>query len=92
MSFFPSYLPTPKYSFAQMVCWCNDFDVFDTALLFGKIVGCCWNSTSNSWEYHIEVAEDSPYFYVYAGSWEIQLEDNLDDLSPIEIKELAFVG
>jgi uncharacterized protein (DUF736 family) len=71
-----------------MVCWCNDFD---RTLLFGKIVGCCWNSKDNSWEYYIEVAEDSPYFYVYAGSWEIQSEDNLDDLSPVEIKELVTV-
>jgi hypothetical protein len=88
MSFFPAYLPAPKYSFSQMVCWCNDFD---RTLLFGKIVGCCWNSKDNSWEYYIEVAEDSPYFYVYAGSWEIQSEDNLDDLSPVEIKELVTV-
>jgi hypothetical protein len=72
-----------------MVCWCNDFD--RRALLFGKVIGCCWNSGYTSWEYYIEVSEDSPYSYVYAGSCEIQLEDNLDDLSPVEIKELAAV-
>jgi hypothetical protein len=88
MSFFPAYLPAPKYSFSQMVCWCN---VFDTAILFGKVVGCCWDSDSNTWVYHIEIDEDSPYSSVYADSWQIQSEDNLDDLSPVEIKELAAV-
>ncbi len=88
MSFFPTYLPAPKFSFSQMVCWCNDFD---SALMFGKIIGVGWNSGYDSWEYHVEVAEDSPYFYVYAGSWDIQLEGNLDDLSPVETKKLATV-
>jgi hypothetical protein len=88
MSFFPNNLPAPKFSFSQMVCWRNEFD---SALMFGKITGCCWNSSYDSWEYHVEVAEDSPYSYVYAGAVDTQLEGKLDDLSPVEIKKLATV-
>ncbi len=88
MSFFPNHLPAPKYSFSQVVRWSNHFD---SAILFGKIMGCYWDSGSSSWAYQIEVAENSPYSHVYADSFENRLEDDLDVLSSVEIKKLVTV-